>query len=150
MFAPGFCTLDGKESKQAICSMETKMVNSLDNDTLPRLPIIRRVPTRYQRILPLTLMKQLQCSVVGAAPGVLTIAISDSRHIATSASLEKITGRRIFFVLVDPACMRLLITRLERYEHHKCREALGCPYYLHRLQLLAFHRFLHEHRYRLP
>jgi hypothetical protein len=129
--------------------METEMVNGLSNGTLPRLPIIRRVPTRYSRMLPLTLMKQWQCTVVGAARGVLTVAISDSQQVATAASLEIITGQRIFFVLVDPPCMRLLISRLERYEHQKCREALGRPFYLHRLQLHAFILFLHEHRFAL-
>ena len=123
------------------------MVNSLYNGTLPRLPGIRRVPTRYQRILPLPLMKRWQCTVVGAARGVLTVAISDSQQVATSLSLEKITGRRIFFVLVDPPYMRLLISRLERYEYDKCREALGRPSYLHRQQIHAFLLFLREHRF---
>ena|SRR5438270_8211677 len=130
--------------------METKMVNALSDGTPPRLPIIRRVPTRYSSMLPLTLMKQWQCTVVGAARGVLTVAISDSRQVATSASLEIITGQRIFFVLVEPACMRLLISRLERYEHHTCREALGRPFYLHRLQLHAFMLSLRERRFVLP
>ena len=123
------------------------MVNDLSNGTLPRLPTIRRVPTRCSRMLPLTLMKRWQCTVLGAARGVLTVAISDSQRAATAASLEIITGRPIFFVLVDPPCMRLLISRLERYEHHKCREALGCPFYLHRLQLHAFILFLREQRF---
>ena len=120
------------------------MVNDLSNGTLPRLSGIRRVPTRYSRMLPLTLMKRWQCTVLGAAGGVLTVAISDSQQAATAAPLEILTGRRIFFVLVDPPRMRLLISRLERYEHHKCREALGCPFYLHRLQLHAFMLFLRE------
>lgn len=129
--------------------METKMVNALYNSTLPKLPVIRRVPTRYQRILPLALMKQLQCTVVGGAPGVLTVAISDSQQVAAIASLEKITGRHIFFVLVDPSSMRLLISRLERHERLKCK-ALGRPYYLHWLQIHAFMLFLCEHRFALP
>ena len=126
------------------------MVHALYTSTLPKLPVIRRVPTRYQRLLPLALMKQLQCTVVGGAPGVLTVAISDAHQVASIASLEKITGRHIFFVLVDPSSMRLLISRMERCEHLKCREVLGRPYYLHWLQLHAFMLFLCERQFVLP
>ncbi len=77
------------------------MANSLYACPLPRLPAIRRVPVCYHHILPLPLVKHLQCVVVGAARGVLTVAIANTQHVETIAPLEKITGQRIFAVLVD-------------------------------------------------
>lgn len=109
---------------------------------IPRLDTIRRVPTRYHRILPLELMKDFQLIVVGAAPGTLTIAITDQQQEPVIELLKKLTGRAIFTVYVDPARMRLLIDRVERCEQRKYRKLLGCPCYLHHIQLQGIILFL--------
>jgi len=103
---------------------------------------MRRVPSRYHRILPLELMKDYQFIVVGVAPGTLTVAITNQQQEFIIDSLKKLTGRSIFTVFVNPARMRLLIDRIERCERRKYRNLLGRPYYLHRIQLQAIIGFL--------
>jgi Type II secretion system (T2SS), protein E, N-terminal domain len=101
---------------------------------IPQLYVLRRVPMRYRRILPLTIMKQFQCIVVGSAQGVLTVAITDRQNTFVIESLRSITGRAIFPVLIDPTRMHLLIQRIERYEQAFCartRNAREQAYYLH-------------------
>src|SRR5260370_29778656 len=109
---------------------------------IPRLDTIRRVPSRYHRILPLELMKDYQFIVVGAAGDTLTIAITDQQQRPIIESLKKLTGHAIFPVFVDPVRMRLLIERIERCERRKYHQLLGRPYYLHRIQLQSITRFL--------
>lgn len=112
------------------------MVSSLIDGPIPRLDNVRRVPSRYHQILSLELMKQCQCIVVGAAQGVLTVAITDQQQKSIIESLEKLTGYAIFTVLIDSARMRLLISRIERCEwQERKKKLLGRPCYLHRLQL---------------
>jgi len=123
------------------------MANSLYACPLPRLPAIRRVPVCYHHILPLPLVKHLQCVVVGAARGVLTVAIANTQHVETIAPLEKITGQRIFAVLVDEAHLRLLIARLERNARQTHRWRVGRPHYLHRLQIQSYIDFLTNEAY---
>lgn len=118
------------------------MLNRLYDGPLPTLPIIRRVPRRYHHILPLPLMKRFQCLVIGEGRGVLTVAISDARKVEVITSLEAFTGRRIFVVLVSPANMRLLISRIERCERQYCAEALWRSWYLHSLTLHTFINYL--------
>ncbi len=118
------------------------MLSRLNDGPLPFLPVIRRVPKRYHHILPLALMKRLQCTVIGEGRGVLTVAISDARQEEIIAPLEALTGRRIFAVLVDPFTMSLLISRLERCERKSHTEEIRRPCYLHRQQLHAFIHFL--------
>ncbi len=77
---------------------------------------------RYRQILPLTIMKQYQCIVVGAAQGVLTVAIADRQNMAVIESLSRYTRQAIFPVLIDPIRMRLLIRRIERGE--QCRRRI--------------------------
>jgi hypothetical protein len=60
----------------------------------------------------------------------------------TIAPLEKITGQRIFAVLVDEAHLRLLIGRLERNAGQTHRWRVGRPNYLHRLQIQSYIDFL--------
>lgn len=86
---------------------------------MPQLVTIRRIPMRYRRILPLPIMKQNQCIVVGAAQGILTVALTDRDNWAVIESLSRYTGRAIFPVLIEPQRMRLLLQRTERWE--KCR-----------------------------
>ena len=120
----------------------TKMADSPLHSLIPRLDTIRRVPSRYHRILPLELMKNYQFIVVGAARGTLTVAISDQQQGLIIEALQKLTGYAIFTVFVDPLRMRQLIDRIERCERRKYRNLLGRPYYLHRIQLQAIVWFL--------
>ena len=109
---------------------------------IPRLDNIRRVPSRYHRILPMELMKDHQFIVVGAARGSLTVAITDLQQQPLVDYLKNLTGYSIFTVLVDPARMHLLIDRVERCERRKYRKLLGRPYYLHRIQLQSIIQYL--------
>ena len=107
--------------------------DSVRGNLIPQLYVLRRVPMRYRRILPLTIMKQFQCIVVGSAQGVLTVAITDRQNTSVIESLRSITGRPIFPVLIDPTRMHLLIHRIERYEqvfYARTRNAREQAYYL--------------------
>ncbi len=97
------------------------IADNVRGSLIPQLFVLRRVPIRYRRILPLTVMKRFQCIVVGSAPGVLTVAITDRQNTLAIESLRNLTGQAIFPVLIDPTRMRLLIQRIERNEH--CRHA---------------------------
>src|SRR5215471_10807370 len=89
---------------------------SVYSNPIPQLSTVRYVPMRYRRILPLKIMKQYQCTVVGAAKGVLTVAIADRQNMAVIESLSRYTRKAIFPVLIDPNRMRLLLQRIERTE----------------------------------
>ncbi len=98
------------------------MKNIADNmrgSLIPELFALRRVPMRCRQILPLAIMKQYQCIVVGSAPGVLTVAITDRQNTSVIESLREFTGQAIFPVLIDPNRMHLLIQRIERYEQSR-------------------------------
>ena len=86
---------------------------------IPQLFVLRRVPMRYYRVLPLTFMKKFQCIVVGSAPGVLTVAITNRNNTLAIESLIKFTGQSIFPVLIERTRMRLLILRIERNEYRR-------------------------------
>lgn len=120
----------------------TKMSDSPFYGLIPRLDTIRRVPSRFHRILPLELMKNYHFIVVGAERGTLTIAITDQQQRPIIDSLQKLTGYPIFPVFVNPATIHMLIDRVERCERRKYRRLLGRPYYLHRTQLLSIIQFL--------
>jgi Type II secretion system (T2SS), protein E, N-terminal domain len=122
--------------------MMAKMADSQFHSLIPRLDTIRRVPSRYHRILPLELMKSYQFIVVGAARGTLTVAITNQQQKIIIESLEKLTGYSIFIVFVDQSRMRLLIDRVERCERRKYRKLLGRPYYLHCILLQSIIQFL--------
>ena len=95
------------------------IADKVRGNLIPQLFVLRRVPVRYSRILPLTVMKKYQCLVVGSAPGVLTVAITNRQNTLVIESLKKFTGQSIFPVLIDPINMRLLIRRLERNEYRR-------------------------------
>jgi Type II secretion system (T2SS), protein E, N-terminal domain len=124
--------------------METiaMMADSPFDGLIPRLDTIRRIPGRYHQILPLELMKDHQFIIIGAARGTLTVAITDQEQKPIIEFLEKLTGKSIFIVFVNPSIMRLLIERVERCEQRKHRKLLGRPYYLHRIQLQSIIQFL--------
>ncbi len=113
------------------------IADSVRGNLIPQLYVLRRVPMRYRQVLPLTIMKRFQCIVVGSAQGVLTVAITDRQNTSVIESLRSITGQAIFPVLIDPARMRLLIQRIERYEQYRqafsarTRDAREQAYYLH-------------------
>lgn len=110
------------------------IADSVRGNLIPQLYVLRRVPTRYRRMLPLTIMKRFQCIVVGSAQGVLTVAITDRQDTSVIESLRSITGQAIFPVLIDPTRMRLLIQRIERYEQvfsARTQHAREQVYYLH-------------------
>src|SRR5258708_38721450 len=90
------------------------IADSVRGNLIPQLYILRRVPMRYSRILPLTIMKRFQCIVVGSAQGVLTAAITDRQNISLIESLKRITGQAIFPVFIHRTQMRLLSPRIER------------------------------------
>lgn len=95
------------------------IADNVRGSLIPELFLLRRVPMRYRRILPLILMKRLQCIVVCSAPGVLTVAITDRQNTSAIDSLRRLTGQAIFPVLIDPTRMRLLIQRIERFEQNR-------------------------------
>jgi type II secretion system (T2SS) protein E len=95
------------------------IADKVRGNLIPQLFVLRHVPMRYYRVLPLTVMKKFQCIVVGAAPGILTVAITNRQNTVVIESLKKFTGQSIFPVLIDPAKMRLLIQRIERNEYRR-------------------------------
>ncbi len=121
---------------------------SLDGNPIPQLSELRRAPSRYRHILPLTIMQRYQCIVVGAAKGKLTIAITDTQNMEVIESLSRYTGKTIFPVLINPKRMHLLLQRIERRE--QCRrnlyamrnQAKGTQCYLYDLQQLQISSLL--------
>ena len=114
-----------------------EMAGRESDTTIPQYSNLRRVPGRFRQALPLNVMKQCQCVVVGYARGILTVAISDQQDISVLDTLSKLTGRTIFPVLVSPVRMRLLIQRIENYKRNqgkafKERSSLN-PRYIHAL-----------------
>jgi hypothetical protein len=106
-----------------------EMAHKVRGSFIPYFSGLRRVPTRYRRALPLRVMKQYQCVVVGAAQGVFTVALVNCHNPFMLEFLSRITRRAIFPVLVDPIRMRLLLQRLERQERYMSR--LGTAPFLH-------------------
>ncbi|HEX6478423.1 MAG TPA: hypothetical protein VF043_06230 [Ktedonobacteraceae bacterium] len=107
-------------SKTTTCLGEMKEMASGEPDsTIPQYSNLRRVPGRFRHTLPLNVMKQFQCVVVGDARGVLTVAISDQQDITVIETLSQLTRRTIFPVSVSPIRMRLLIKRIENNKRNK-------------------------------
>lgn len=108
------------------------------NRPVPRFNAVRRVPTCYQYVLPLGVIKRHQCLVLGSARGVFTVAMTVEGDAALVNNLERFLGQRIFTVLVEPARMRMLIERLERFYIRRYeKQMVGRPCYLHSVQLTA-------------
>ena len=131
------------------------IADNVRGNLIPQLYVLRRVPTRYRRMLPLTIMKRFQCIVVGSAQGVLTVAITDRQNTSVIESLRRITGQAIFPVLIDPNRMRLLIQRIERYEQvfsARTQYAREQVYYLHMKRqfqvssIMMLHAYQKTHR----
>lgn len=109
-------------------------------EIIPRLVCVRRVPTRYRYVLPLSIMKTYQCVVVGGEPGALTVAITNRKNVALLKALGELIGCTIFPVLIDPGHLHLLIRRMERSEHekHKTLKYMVAGYPLHLRSMLMF------------
>src|SRR6266849_3538367 len=109
------------------------IADNVRGSLIPEMFVLRRVPVRYRHILPLSVMKQLQCIVVGSAQGVLTVAITDRQNASAIDSLRRFTGQAIFPVLIDPTRMRLLIERIEQsrsaFYSMAARDARKTEYY---------------------
>ncbi len=88
---------------------------------MPQLYDVRRVPVRYQRVLPLSFIKNHQCVVLGATAHILTVGVVEHKDERWLHSLRHLTGTAIFPVLVEPERMRLLIARVERYQRFRQR-----------------------------
>ncbi len=95
------------------------MVQSMRVNAVPRFAGVRRLPARYQRLLPFEFMKHYQCAILGYAPGILTVAIIDPDNKLLLITLKMLTGYNIFPVLVDGLRMKILLQRLERNLRHK-------------------------------
>src|SRR5712691_11230637 len=106
-----------------------EMASHVNSFYVPRFDTLQWVPLRYRRILPLDVMKQYQCVVVGATREELTLAFAAQPGRSVIGVLRRLTGRDIFPVLAEPARIHLLIRRIELYEQH--RRTLNCPYYVH-------------------
>lgn len=85
-----------------------------EGESLPRLRDIRHVRARYCAMLPLSIMKRYRCVVIGAARGVLTVAVTLPYHPRLVEMLALYTGSLIFPVCVQSARMDLLLRRVER------------------------------------
>ena len=104
------------------------------DNLIPQLRDLRRIPMRYERMLPLKVMKRYQCAVVGTAQGVLTVAITNQQNTSLIKTFTKLIGRPIFPVWVKPALMGLLIKRMERWERRE-DEMLRSPRLLSRFEI---------------
>ena len=107
---------------------------SVDGNLIPQYSDLRRIPIRFHHILPLRVMKRYQCAVIGSAQGILTVAITTRRDTSLIETLTRLTGRPIFPVWVSPARMRLLIQRMECWEHRR-NEMLRSPHFLSLFQI---------------
>lgn len=87
---------------------------------VPQFCDIRRVPVRYQQILPLSIVKRYQCVVLGASRKSLTVGITHQDSHALLDYLQVLTRTTVFPVLIDPKRMHLLILRVERYQRIQC------------------------------
>ncbi len=105
-----YISLDAKE--------QTEQVH---DDFMPRLRDVRRVPVRYQRMLPLAVMKKHQCVVLGATPHMLTVGVIERKDRRWFLFMRTLTGMAIFPVLIEAERMQLLIERIERYQRFHLR-----------------------------
>jgi hypothetical protein len=105
------------------------MASCVDSFYVPRFDTLHWVPLRCRRILPLSVLKQYQCIVVGATQEELTVAFVVRPGRSVIAVLSRLTGRDIFPILAEPDRIQLLIQRIELYNQH--RHALNWPHYIH-------------------
>src|SRR5207245_3490382 len=87
-------------------------VNSLQE---PRFDTVRRVPLRYRRLLPLSMMKQYQCVVVGATREEISVAFSARPSRSVIEMLRIVTGCCVFHVLTELVRICYLIILIVLY-----------------------------------
>lgn len=115
-------------------------IERVRDDFMPRLHDVRRVPVRYQRLLPLSVIRNHQCVILGATSHTLTVGVVERKDEQWLRVLQTLTGAEIFPVLVEPGRMRLLIARIERYQRfHRCYSR---AYYVLQLSDQMRHLFL--------
>jgi|GEM_PF-3662940 len=90
-------------------------------EPIPQLHDIRRIPVRYRSMLPLGVMKQYRCAVIGTGRGILTVAVTHPYHPDLVEMLSQLTGYVIFPVCVRMERMDLLLRRVERWQHARRR-----------------------------
>lgn len=81
---------------------------------IPTLRSLRRVPDQYRTLLPIIFMKRYQCLIVGVEQDALTVAIATSDKMEVCHLLHRLTGYKVFPVLVDPMQISLQLRRMER------------------------------------
>src|SRR4051812_48715856 len=96
-------------------------IERVHDDFMPRLHDVRRVAVRYQRMLPLSVMKEHQCVVLGATAHMLTVGVIERKEKQWFQLMRAMTGTAIFPILVEPERMRLLLTRIERSQRFRQR-----------------------------
>ncbi len=109
--------------------MANEMASCVDRCYVPRFDTLHWVPLRCRRILPLSVLKQYRCIVVGATQAELTVAFAVQPGRSVIAVLSRLTRRDIFPILTEPDRIQLLIQRIELYNQH--RHALNWPHYIH-------------------
>lgn len=112
----------------------------LHDGNIPRLHDVRRVPPRYQQVLPLPVSKYYRCVVLGGASRTLTVGIVERKDEELLDFLHMLTGAAIFPVLVEPKRMNLLVARMERYQRFRKRYSrayyvLSLPLYVRQILL---------------
>ena len=116
--------------------------------SIPQLRDIRHVRARYCGMLPLSIMKQYRCAVIGSARGVLTVAVTFPYHPQLGEILTRFTGYAIFPVCVQPARMDLLLRRVERWQlaqrRGKWRLFQQAPAPIHSIGMLLAYRDRHN------
>jgi type II secretion system (T2SS) protein E len=106
---------------------------------MPRFDRVRWVPKRFRNMLPLNVMKQYHCIVVGGTKGVLTVAFTGRKNAYVIQGLRKMTGQDIFPVLIKPERMRILLVKAEASSGRKHPFQLRC--YSHRSHIHALLMF---------
>jgi hypothetical protein len=106
---------------------------------MPQFDRVRWVPKRFRNMLPLNVMKQYHCIVVGGTKGVLTVAFTSRKNAYVIQGLRKLTGQAIFPVLIKPERMRQLLVKTEASSCYKRTFHLQC--YLHRRYIHALLMF---------
>lgn len=101
-------------------------MSSVKNFQMPRFDTVRWVPLRFRSLLPLEVMEQYHCVVVGASNDVLTVAFTDEKNAYVIEGLRKLTGQNIFPVLINPVRMRLLLKRIASYQQNKRSSWRSC------------------------
>lgn len=105
----------------------------IHDDFMPRLHDVRRVAVRYQCMLPLSVMKEHQCVVLGATAHMLTVGVIERKEKRWFQLIHAMTGTAIFPVLVEPKRMRLLLARIERSQ--RFRQRYSSAFYVSQLPM---------------